>query len=196
MVLVQSICVDSADTQYMITQNKSDISSLKTSRTFDAPIHSRALLAAILCWLTTLYVPRVAARFWCFRSRSASRHHIYVASASRYPSQTRNCARLLTVVPKSNRIAEVNWSAKARSHGNNVCDVIFAHVITAHGRLVKISQNLNVYTFHLGVFLWSTRLLVVRRASWMYWTKRLPNDQTFASSSFRQASPDYKTFKI
>jgi len=34
-------------------QNKSDISYLKTSRAFDVPIHSRALLAAILCWLAT-----------------------------------------------------------------------------------------------------------------------------------------------
>jgi len=34
--------------------NKSDISYLKISRLFNVPIHSRALLAAILCWLVTL----------------------------------------------------------------------------------------------------------------------------------------------
>ena len=34
--------------------NKSDISYLKTSWGFDIPIHSRTLLAAILCWLVTL----------------------------------------------------------------------------------------------------------------------------------------------
>jgi len=45
-------------------RNKSDISYLKTSRPFDILIHSRALLAAILCWLATLYAPQVAARFW------------------------------------------------------------------------------------------------------------------------------------
>jgi len=35
-------------------QNKSDISYLKTSRAFDIEIHSRALLAAVVCWLATL----------------------------------------------------------------------------------------------------------------------------------------------
>jgi len=34
--------------------NKSDISYLKTSRAFDVQIHSRALLAAVVCWLATL----------------------------------------------------------------------------------------------------------------------------------------------
>jgi len=34
--------------------NKSDISHLKTSRAFDVQIHSRALLAAVVCWLATL----------------------------------------------------------------------------------------------------------------------------------------------
>jgi len=35
-------------------KNKSDISYLKTSRAFDVQIHSRALLAAVACWLATL----------------------------------------------------------------------------------------------------------------------------------------------
>ena len=39
--------------QRKINKDKSDISYLKNSRAFDIPIHSRALLAAILCWLAT-----------------------------------------------------------------------------------------------------------------------------------------------
>ena len=35
-------------------KDKIDISYLKTNRAFDIPIHSRALLAAIFCWLATL----------------------------------------------------------------------------------------------------------------------------------------------
>jgi len=35
-------------------RNKSDISYLKTSRAFDVQIHSRAFLAAVVCWLVTL----------------------------------------------------------------------------------------------------------------------------------------------
>jgi len=116
-------------------RNKFDISYLKTSRPFNTPIHSRALLAAILCWLATLYVPRVAARFWHFHSRSASRHHVYVASASRYPSRTCNCARLLTVVTKSNHIKLLLKSTEAKSHSSNVHDVIFAHVMTADAQI-------------------------------------------------------------
>jgi len=37
-----------------ICKSKSDISYLKASWAFDILIHSRALLAAILCWLATL----------------------------------------------------------------------------------------------------------------------------------------------
>ena len=47
---------------------------------------------------------RVAARFWHFRSQSASIHRVYIASASQYPSWTRNCAGLLTVAPQSSRL--------------------------------------------------------------------------------------------
>ena len=36
-------------------KKKSDISYLKTSQASNVPIHSRALLAAILCWLATLW---------------------------------------------------------------------------------------------------------------------------------------------
>jgi len=38
----------------VLVKNKSDIPYLKTSRAFDIQIHSRALLAAIPCWLATL----------------------------------------------------------------------------------------------------------------------------------------------
>ena len=40
--------------RFMVKLNKSDISYLKTSQAFDILIHSRALLADILCWLATL----------------------------------------------------------------------------------------------------------------------------------------------
>ena len=67
-------------------------SYLKTSQVFNVPIHSRALLAAILHWLiVTLKALRVAARFWCLCSQSALRRHVYVASPSQYPSWTCNC---------------------------------------------------------------------------------------------------------
>ena len=39
---------------HQLLLNKSDISYLKTSRAFDVEIHSRALLAAVVCWLATL----------------------------------------------------------------------------------------------------------------------------------------------
>ena len=80
---------------------KSDILYPKTSWAFDVAIHSRALLAAILCLLAALVASRVANRFWRFRSRSASHRHVYVGSASQYPSRTRNCATLLTVATQS-----------------------------------------------------------------------------------------------
>ena len=72
-------------------------SYLKTSQVFNVPIHSRALLAAILHWL-------IATLFWRLRSQSASHCHVYVASASQYPSWTCNCARLLTVATQSSRL--------------------------------------------------------------------------------------------
>ena len=87
------------------------------------------------CWLATLKVPRVAARFWRFRSRSASRRRVYVASASRYPSQTRNCARLLVVATQSSRLncrsrlSNVAWQQCRRR------DVIIAHVISADAQI-------------------------------------------------------------
>jgi len=77
-------CVSTASSKHW--SNKSDISYLKTRQAFDVLIHSRVLLAAILCWLVTLQAPRVAACFWRFRSRSVSRRLVYVASASQYPS--------------------------------------------------------------------------------------------------------------
>jgi len=46
----------------------------------------------------------LAARFWRFRSRSATRRHVYVASASRYPPRSRNCGRLLVAATQSSRL--------------------------------------------------------------------------------------------
>jgi len=40
----------------------------KSARPSNIPIHSSALLAAILSWLATLYGSRLAALFWCFPS--------------------------------------------------------------------------------------------------------------------------------
>ena len=61
--------------------------------------------------------------FWHFRSWSASRPHIYITSASWYPSETCNCARLLIVVTQ----AAVYW----RSHDNNVRHIIIACMVSA-----------------------------------------------------------------
>ena len=110
--------------------NKSDISYLKTSRAFDVQIHSRALLAAVVCWSATLQAPRVAARFWHFRSRSASRRRVYVASASRYPSRTRNCARLLVVATQSSHLNCQSRLSKVAWQQCRLRDVIIAHVIS------------------------------------------------------------------
>jgi len=57
----------------------------------------------------TLLVSNLAAQwvFSCsllaFHSWSASRRRIYIASASRYPSRTRNCGRLLITATQSSR---------------------------------------------------------------------------------------------
>jgi len=108
--------------RYLVKLNKSDISYLKNKPAFDVLIHSRALLAAILCWLATLWASRVAARFWHFCFQSASCHCVYVACTSQYPSQTHNCARhsrytkQLSKLPKS--------TIKVRLHENNLRDTI------------------------------------------------------------------------
>jgi len=98
--------------------NKSDISYLRTSQPFDIPIHSRALLVAIVRIMSS----------WCFCSQSASRRCIYAASASQHPSQTPNCARLRIVATQSNP----SQLLKVRSHGNNV---IVVHVISADAQI-------------------------------------------------------------
>jgi len=55
-------------------------------------------------WVSDSVASRVAARFWHFRSRSASRRRVNLASASQYPSWTRNCAGLLIVAAQSSRL--------------------------------------------------------------------------------------------
>ena len=84
--------------------NKSDISYQKTSWAIDVPIHSRDLLAAILCCLETLQASQVAAGFWHLHSWSALHRRVYVAFAFQFPSRTRNRARLLTVATQSSRL--------------------------------------------------------------------------------------------
>ena len=80
---------------------------------------SDLLRQAKLCWLATLWHHEyLAARFWHFHSRSASRRRIYVASASWYLSQTRNCARLLIVATQS---SPLNWACKVAWWQCNHC---------------------------------------------------------------------------
>jgi len=81
--------------------NKSDISFLKTSRAFDV-LESQTLLVSDSVYYR--HHEYLAARFWRFRSRSASCRRIYVASASRYPSRNRNCGRLLIAATQSSRL--------------------------------------------------------------------------------------------
>ena len=95
--------------------NKSDISYLKTSRAFDVLIHSSQTLlvsdsvgttssCSLLSGVSALGQPRV------------------VASASRYPSRSRNCGRLLIAAMQSSRLS--CRSRLVRLHGNNVRDHI------------------------------------------------------------------------
>ena len=56
------------------------------------------------------------------------RHRIYVASVSWYLSQTHNFARLLIV---ATQISHLNCPSQLKLHGNNVCDIIIAHKISA-----------------------------------------------------------------
>ena len=93
---------------------------------------SYPLRQAILYWLATHH-EYLAACFWRFRSRSALRRRVYVASASQYPSRSRNCGRLLIAATQSSRL---NCRSRlVRSHGNNVRNVIIAHVISADAQL-------------------------------------------------------------
>jgi len=78
-------------------------------------------------------------QFWRSRSQSALHYRVYVASASWYPSWTHNCARLLIVATlllvatkASVDASKLPKSTRARSHGNNVRDVIIAHVMCGH----------------------------------------------------------------
>ena len=59
---------------------------------------------------------------------------VYIASASRYPSQSRNWGRLLIAATQSSRL-NCRSRLKVRSHGNNVRDVIIAHVISADAQI-------------------------------------------------------------
>ena len=74
-------------------------------RPWNVPIHSRALLAAILSWLAALWASRAAAHFWHFCSRLVS-----LTSNTVSAPRTHNCARLLTV-------ATPVLKAAIKSHG-------------------------------------------------------------------------------
>jgi len=65
-------------------------------------------------------------------SVSLSCRHVYIASASQYPSRTCSCARLLIVPTKAAvQIAEV------RLHNNNACDIIVAMRISGDAQIYK-----------------------------------------------------------
>jgi len=123
-LLASLICL-----QALLWANKSDISYLKTSWAFDVLIHSGKpnSVDQRLCG----HHEYLAARFWRFHSRSASRRRVYVASVSQYPSRSRNCGRLLIAATQSSCLNQLPKSTIVRSHGNYVCDVIIAHMISA-----------------------------------------------------------------
>ena len=100
---------------------------------------SDPLRQAKLCWIATLQAPRVySCSLLAFPLQSASRRRVYVASASRYPSRSRNCGRLLIAGMQSSRLnSKLLKPTKVRSHGNNVRDVIIVHVISADAQIYR-----------------------------------------------------------
>ena len=80
----------------------------------------------------------------------------YVASAFRYPSRSHNCGRLLIAATQSSLLH--CRSRLVRSHGNNVRDVIIAHVISADAHIYR-RRNRKVILGPAGR-VWSTRRLV------------------------------------
>ena len=109
----EGLCINSKQVWYFISKSQPGLR------------RSDPLRQAKLCWLATLWHHEyLAARLWHFCSRSASRRRVYVASASQYPSRSRNCDRLLIAATQSSHL---NCQSRlVRSHGNNVCDVIIA----------------------------------------------------------------------
>jgi len=87
-------------TSYFI--NKSDISYQKPARPlmFWSTQASQILLVSDSC----RHHEYLAARFWRFRSQSASHHCVYIASTSRYPSRSCNCGRLLIAATQSSHL--------------------------------------------------------------------------------------------
>ena len=93
--------------------------STKPVRPLNIPIHSMALLTAILSQLAALQASWVTAHFWGFHSQSA---HIYVASAPWY-------LKLITVLDYSTSTQSSRQVDKVKSHGNVVSDTAIAYVI-------------------------------------------------------------------
>ena len=106
-------------------------SYLKTSWAFDIPIHSRALLAAILCWLNsdsvgiTTSCSLLTSPLSVSLKSSSLRCLCFLVSNS-YSS------RLLTIATQSSCLNCWSRLTQVRSHGygNNVRDIIIAHVIS------------------------------------------------------------------
>jgi len=99
----------------------SDISYLKTSLTFE---HSNPLKSSPGSHSQSVSGSMGIMSSWCFRFRSALCHCIYVASASRYLSRTRICARLLTVATQSSHLncrSQLVWQ-QCTCHNYCACD--------------------------------------------------------------------------
>jgi len=92
-------------------------------------------------WRLCRHHEYLAARFWRFCSRSASRRHVYIASGSQYPSQSHNCGRLLIAALYAKQPSKLPKSTQVRSHGNNVHDVIIAHVISVDAHIYIYIQT-------------------------------------------------------
>jgi len=111
-------------------ENKSDISYLKTSRAFDVLIHSSQTLLVSNSVGTTS--SRSLQAFPLSVSLASSRLHCLCFSVSISKSwlwQTTHCSYTTEQQSKLPKSAEV------RSHGNNVRDVIIAHVISADAQI-------------------------------------------------------------
>ena len=93
--------------------------STKPVRPLNIPIHSMALLTAILSQLAALQASWVTAHFWGFHSQSAS--HLCCLCSS--VSQTHNCTRLLHQYSQPS-----SWQSKITWY-NIVSDTAIAYVI-------------------------------------------------------------------
>jgi len=95
----------------------------------DVPIHSRALLEAILSWLATVGI--MSSCLFLVFPLSVSLVSLCLCWLSFSVSQTHNCARLLVVAS-----TQSSWpkSTKAKLHGNTLRNVIIVQVISGEAR--------------------------------------------------------------